>query len=1268
MDAVRWQRVKRIFSALVAEGPVSDGVILEACSGDVELAKEVRLLIAEDNRLEEDATRGIGATGERNSELPLRFAGRYRVVSWLGSGGFGDVYRVIDEMAGDCELALKVLRSPDPVSIQHFKREFRSLADIYHRNIVRLHELHFHEDRWMFTMEHVDGIDLLRYLSSRPDRDKASALRFSMLQLAEGLTALHQRRLLHRDVKPSNILVTESGRLVLLDFGLVRAFGDSSQSLASFAGTPDYMSPEQAAGETLTEPSDWYAVGVILYQCLTGRLPFEGSFVEILRRKRVERPRPPVEFFPELTNEVNALCQKLLERDPVARAGYSDVIRWARGIESHGSQESAASRFVGRDKPLEVLNNAFAAAEEHPVVVHVRGPSGIGKTTLLRRFTAKVVEDSSALVFAGRCYEGETLPYQALDDLVDHIAQYLRHLPRDRSERLLPRNFSILAKMFPIFALMLPPDTRSVIGLNSVELRTRALAALRELLGRISEYHRVVLVIDDLQWGDLDGCAALKDLLNSVDAPPVLVILAYRSEDVDVTESLAELRDDVAKSADQTSVSIHLEHLDDSESRELATSLLTRPVSESTLSQIAEQAAGNPFLVQEIVRWIQERGTGPVLNQQFSLADVVRSRLDLLTPASRACLELLAVSGQPTELSLLQLAAGIPDLMSARDELVHGRLLRSRTAHGREEVEIFHDRIRAIILEDTAEAARIRGHRQLARALESAGAHDPERIAAHYEQAGDTQACARYALMAARRASNVLAFNDAARFYEMSIGTGTLAPVDLRMAHRDCADALANAGRGPQAAMHYTAACEGASVDEQLEFDLRAAEQWLYSGYVDRGLAIFGRVLKRVGIRTPKSGGRLPIDLLLRRVRLRLRGLRWRERPASEVPRKVLLEIDTCAAVATGLALIDIARGAALQTTGFLLALRAGEPNRIARSLALEAAYRSTVGVAAQSKAEDLLERARELSTRTGDHRAHGLTSVMAAACAWNFGSWDDSYRRAREARDALNDRYERLTWERDTASIFEVDALRWMGRWAIMQEILPELIEDARYRGDLYVEAILQMHGGSCAALARDDPERALGGLQILNRWSSTGFHVEHLVAIHNKVEIALYRSDGNEAWHLVVASWPPLQRSLLMRVETLSVQMRSLRARAALAAAAAAPAGPGSRDLLRVAERESRHLRSKRAKWANGLGELVSGCVEQLSGQPRRALGMFTRAEQTLGDAGMLLHQMAARRARGLIVGGDEGRVLVASADQEFRAQAILNPESIVQVMVPG
>src|SRR5262249_23532254 len=147
---------------------------------------------------------------------------------------------------------------------------------------------------------------------------------------------------------------------------------------------------------------------------------------------------------------------------------------------------------------------------------------------------------------------------------------------------------------------------------------------------------------------------------------------------------------------------------------------------------------------------------------------------------------------------------------------------------------------------------------ELASALASSSRHDPERIATHFEQAHEPQLCATYALQAARREAEVLAFNKAASFFELALSTHVLIGADIRLAHRDCADALAHAGRGPIAYRHYIAACEGASVDEQLECKLLAAEQLLYSGHVDRGLEIFATVLGQVGLKLPRSLSPVP--------------------------------------------------------------------------------------------------------------------------------------------------------------------------------------------------------------------------------------------------------------------------------------------------------------------------------------------------------------------------------------------------------------------------
>ena len=1267
MDASLWARIRDAFSFVIShDTAAAHTALLKVCEGDDQLLLHLRPLVEEHFRILNDPT------ASRSSEtsvsgLPDILAGRYRVLAQLGRGSFGEVYRVLDQGDNNIELALKILRSSDPLALYYFKREFRSLTDIYHRNIVHLRELILHEGQWILTMEFVNGVNLIRFLEDQLPTNRDAALRSCLVQLSEGLSTLHERGLLHRDVKPSNVLVTTAGRVVLLDFGLVRPFDRDSQSLLTFAGTPEYISPEVASGMAAGEASDWYAVGVLMYQSLTGRLPFAGSFIEVLHRKQVETPAPPSDFGP-VALDLNSLCLSLLERDPCKRASYEDVVRALQPSSSVSVRESRKPPIVGRSELLQQLIYANAGTDERPTVIHLCGPSGIGKTAVLREFVTRLSSDPSALAFAGRCYESEAVPHQALDDLVDQIVQYFRRLRRDEVERLLPRNFASLVKMFPVLTPFLFCETKSVPSLNSTELRIRGLAALRELLGRLRERHRIVLIVDDLQWGELDGCMALTDLLCAADSPPILAVFAYRSEDIATNAPLKYLRDNTRQSLTLTSRLIELDHLASADCGQLIESLLRQPVAHDTVQRIMEQSGGSPFLIHEIVRWVKIRGVAQASRESFSLGDMVRARIDELSGPSKHLLELAAIAGQPTSWSILELASGISDLVSARDELLSSRFLRSRVVRGLEEIEIYHDRIRTTILEGLDHTVLVQRHGEFAAALEALGMPDLQRIAQHYERAGKPQLCAKYALMAADRASDVLAFNDAARFFEMALATGSLESEACRIVHSQCADALAKAGRGGDAADHFFAACEGATGTEQLEWNLRAAEELLYSGHVDRGLEVFGTVLRAVGIRASDHTRFLPLNLLIRRMRLRIRGLHWRERSPQEIARHVLLKIDTCCSVATGLALIDLLRGAALQTTSLILALDAGEPRRIARALAMEAGYQSCRGVKAQRSAADLLRMARDLSNRTGDLRARGITDVMAAACAWTVGHWEACHELASTARAGLRERRENVTWERDTASIFEVEALRWMGRWSRMKAILPELIEDARQRGDLYAGSLLQMHGGSCAELANDDPARALYGLKLVERWSSRGFHVEHLVETHNQVEIALYLGQAERALEIITQRWSALSKSYLLEVQNFNIQMRSLRARAALAVAWARRSRVAQEHLIVLVDRDCRAIEREGTTWGEGISALIRASAEMLAGNVERGILRLQHAEASFDSSKMLLHRAIARRMRALLAGGPTARDLVRETESELAIEGITNLERFCSVIAPG
>jgi eukaryotic-like serine/threonine-protein kinase len=287
-----------------------------------------------------------------------RFDARRR----LGSGAFGVVYEAYDRER-QLLVALKTLRSAQSDALYLFKREFRSLADLNHPNLVALYELFAEGHDWFFTMELLRGRSFIdhawdvptasevvttdatrltrstRLNESRVEQGHHASqhqvapseparrvdydrLREMLLQLADGLTALHDSGKLHRDVKPRNVMVTTEGRVVLLDFGLVANVTASGADPLSVrvAGTPAYMAPEQAAARPLSAASDWYSVGAMLYETLTGRLPFHGSTLDVLSNKQTLDPPAVETLSPDVPADLSSLCRDLLARDPAIRA------------------------------------------------------------------------------------------------------------------------------------------------------------------------------------------------------------------------------------------------------------------------------------------------------------------------------------------------------------------------------------------------------------------------------------------------------------------------------------------------------------------------------------------------------------------------------------------------------------------------------------------------------------------------------------------------------------------------------------------------------------------------------------------------------------------------------------------------------------------------------------------------------------------------------------------------------------------------------------
>jgi serine/threonine protein kinase len=1268
---------------------------------------------------------------------------RFELRGLLGAGGFGTVYQAFDRQGGAL-VALKVLRRPDAPALYRFKQEFRALADVAHPNLVTLYELMTEEGRWFFTMELLDGVDFLDHVwelapleraalgtdtatptsplldgattldgcrarhdpaARRPAAQAPRAahpagrprvsydrLRASLAQLAEGVVALHAAGKLHRDIKPSNVLVTREGRVVLLDFGLVSEQADERQTLTGHVvGSAPYMSPEQGSGLPLSEASDWYSVGTVLYEALTGTLPFEGPLARVLTEKLQFDAPPPRALAPWTPEDLDALCRALLRREPRERLGGRELLErlgGARAAAALAASAVATAPFVGRQLPLAVLDEALATARKgRTCVVSLHGRSGIGKTGLVRRFLDEVRRrDPHAVVLAGRCYERESVPYKAFDSLVDALSQHLRGLPDAQAEALLPADVLALARLFPVLRQVdaVAGARRRVLEIpDSHELRRRAFAALRELLRRLARRAPLVLAIDDLQWGDLDSAALLAELLAPPDPPPFLLVGSHRSEEAGTSGLLrlfGTLRGAASAAVDWRELA--LGELTRDEARQLAGRLLGGGASLASLAEeIAAESGGSPLLIAELVRYSQAGGglaprtrlaAGAPADQQpplVTLERMLQLRVERLPGPSRRLLEVLAVAGQPLELDVARGAADVPSEQAALAPLRSGHLVRTRGADDRQ-LEVYHDRIREIVVAQLDAAALRAHHLQLARALEAGGRADPETLATHFQEGGQLARAAEYAATAAAQAARALAFDRAARLYRLALELRRDESPEALELRVGLGDALANAGRGAEAAGAYQAAAARAAARERLELLRRAADQLLRSGHLDQGLAALREVLGALGMRLAGSPRRALLSLLLRRALIRLRGLRYRERDASAVPPHELMRIDTCWSAAVGLSLVDNIRGADFQGRHLLLALKAGEPYRISRALALEGAHRAAGGSRARERTQELVRRATLLAERIQHPHALGLAALMAGATAILEGRWLDAHRATLRAEQILRDRCTGVAWELDTTRNYILLALLSMGEWGELGRLLPALLQDAHERGDLFAAIRLRARMSPAVRLAADDAAGARAEVQeALRAWSSGGFHIQHFHALWGELSALLYAGEAEAAWALLERSWPALAGSVLLRIQFVRIDMQGLRARAALSLARASRA-TGSRDLaplLRQAGRAARALERERSPWGQPCAVLVRAGLASLASRRQDAVSLLIEAENGFDDAHMGLHASAARRRRGELLGGHAGRELIEAADAWMLERQIRNPVRMADLLAP-
>jgi hypothetical protein len=1168
-------------------------------------------------------------------------ASRYEISDLLGRGATSFVYRAFDKEK-NFFVALKSLRFADVDDIYHLKQEFRFFRDLYHPNLVLLYDLTVSYDSRFYTMELIDGINFVSFV-----RSHEGALRGSLEQLVDGLIAIHDVHRLHRDLKPSNILVESDGRTVLLDFGLSAKFR-STDSLASqtelYAGTPAYMAPERLAGEPASPASDAYALGVILYEALAGVRPYPDLPPMAQHKAQHSRPASPGQL--GVDKDLSDLALELLSFDPPDRPRLSEVKRITQASRPRSSSfvhpralDQPDRPFVGRASELVQLENAFdRTLAGHPVALHVRGVSGVGKTTLVERFLAGARERADALVLASRCHHQESVRFNAVDGLIDALSRHLMIETPERLSQLAPADLPMLVTMFPMLGRapfsfdQFPRD--GVAGEPQTMVR-RALAALRTLLYRVAAGRPLILWIDDLQWSDASSLPLLRDLRIADSDAPILWIFTYRTED-QKSESLAAMLEEAGPSVE--TIIIPVQPLNPPDVSALLDRLLTEKTASDTAwaREVAHQSAGLPFFVIELAAFRGQRVGENELRSGETHVGILNKRLRSLSTQQRAVLELVSVAGAPiAEATLTRVIAR--EAASGREiyQLLNQRILRKTEANGRPAIETYHDRIREAILGSLDAATRRVRHREIAEEMIHAVDLDHPRLVEHFIGAGEPALAAEHAISAGRQARERFVFNQAAEFLVLASQLGDFLKESVSLTV-ELAEALADAGRSAESGEHFLQAAQASQPDRQAVaiYRARAAQQFLYSGRLSKAYTIYRQLSADLGLVFPDTiraafrislANRIPFLIGLRRLKVR---------PRAEHPAQALMRVDTLWAASKGLLMMDYVVGDAMFTWYMREAAALGERARVLQAMTTEATVLANLGRPwSLRRGENLMRRAEDLARGSADPHDHFV--VLTGRSILNFcrGRWREAAEGAQEAVTLHQRKCVRYDFMASTALAYRVAALAIAGAIAQAKTETQEAIDDAQRRGDIFVSRLFKNGYAVYIALADDSPDRAIADAAIqLNDLPSDHFTSLHWSYFFATANALVYSNKAWDAWSLVDSQWKSIQATGFQNMGCIGMHLREIRARAALCAAGAGPPPkPLERwtfeRLLRIAEEDARRIsETKTVSHSVATSAAIRSGIAALKGETKNRLVLLASARQGFEQARMTLHQAAA------------------------------------------
>ena len=724
---------------------------------------------------------------------------RYRLDEEIGRGGMGVVFRGWD-LDLERAVAVKVMAADLEAAEagDRLVREARAAAALSHPHVVAVHDVGRHEGMPYFVMELIEGPSLR---DRRPDSlDEIIALAG---QICDALAHAHQHGLVHRDLKPANVLLEDRAgapSVKIVDLGLaVRERGVRVTRQGGISGTVTYMAPEQALGQEVDGRTDLYALGVMLYEFTTGRLPFDGDNALAVLSQHLHAPVvPPRTYRADLPENIEAAILRLLAKKPSDRFATASEAAAALSLSPDAAPVAPVGastalgglvrgRLVGRDAEIDTLRGSWGSAMSgRGGMVLVSGEPGSGKTRLARELI-DYARITGGTVLSGGCYELEAAtPYLPF---VEALRTWVHERSDDELREAVGDSGAELARLAPELASRLGPFPEGP-ELSASEQRLRLFDGIARCFFKLAEANGLLLFVDDLQWADQASLGLLHYLVRLIGKEKVLVLGCYRETELDRAHPLGEALDNWNR--ERAAVRVHLSRLgSDATTAMLSVLLGDECLNERFCADIHRETEGNPFFIEEVVKTLvdegqivcecgewrrREEGGHLVLPQGVKAA--IGRRLDHVSVPTTDVLRTAAILGKVFDYAELAAVAGTSEdeLLDAVDEAVAAQLLETRSG---ETIAFTHDKIREVLYHELNPIRRRRLHTRVAEGLETlrsqGGCVAVEDLAHHFMEGGTLEKGHDYAMEAAADATTIFAYADALRLYERA---------------RECAEAL----------------------------------------------------------------------------------------------------------------------------------------------------------------------------------------------------------------------------------------------------------------------------------------------------------------------------------------------------------------------------------------------------------------------------------------------------------------------------------------------